>query len=96
MHWRWIFFLLLLLNGFLLFQLFISPDGLFRYLELNSRAKELRERVQRVNEENLRLSREIRKLKSENVYLQKVIRTKMHFVQENEVLYLKEGEQLSK
>lgn len=88
--------LLVIVNCFLLYQLFLSQNGLFRYLDLNSRVKELREKVQKVDEKNRELSREIRKLNSENLYLKKMIRTKMHFVQDNEVLYLKKGDSPAK
>lgn len=88
MFWRCLFLVLILINLLLLYQFFMSQKGLVTYLEIEARSKDLKQKVQRVNEENRQLSREIRKLKSEDLYLKKVIRTRMHYVEENEILYL--------
>lgn len=80
--------LLLVINLILLFRLVWSDQGVFAYLELKERYDSLRTRVEAVDAENLDLSQEIRKLKSDRAYQEKVIRERMNFVKKDELLYI--------
>ncbi|MFP4070663.1 MAG: FtsB family cell division protein [Desulfovibrionales bacterium] len=86
--WRSTACLLLLLNLFLGYQAIWSPTGYMSYLELRKSYEEVQRRLDTVDEENRVLSREIRTLRNDRDYLEKVIRTQMHLLKENEVLYL--------
>lgn len=80
--------LLLLINLFLLFRLIWSDQGVFAYLELKNRYELLQARIDNVDSESLDLSQEIRRLKSDKAYQEKVIRERMNFVKKDEVLYI--------
>ena len=77
-----------MLNLALLGRLFFSDQGIMGYLALKSENEELRLELEEINERNLVLSREIELLSSDKKYLEKVIRSKLNFVKDNEILYL--------
>ena len=58
------------------------------YTALKSENEELRLELEAVSEKNLALSREIELLNSDEKYLEKIIRSKLNFVRDNEILYL--------
>ncbi|QJB57895.1 septum formation initiator family protein [Pseudodesulfovibrio sp. zrk46] len=80
--------LLLLINLFLLFRLVWSDQGVFAYLELKNRYEILQARIDDVDGKSLDLSQEIRRLKSDKGYQEKVIRERMNFVKKDEILYI--------
>lgn len=80
--------LLLVINLFLLFRLIWSDQGVFTYLELRNRYSALEEKVNAVDAESLDLSQEIRRLKSDKMYQEKVVRERMNFVKKDEILYI--------
>ncbi|OIQ48755.1 Cell division protein FtsB [Pseudodesulfovibrio hydrargyri] len=80
--------LLVAINLFLLTRLIWSDQGVFAYLELKNRYEVLRRKIETVDARSLDLSQEIRKLKSDKAYQEKVIREKMNFVKKDELLYI--------
>ena len=80
--------LLLFINLFLLFRLIWSDQGVFSYLELRNRYAVLQEKIDAVDKQSLDLSQEIRRLKSDKAYQEKVVRERMNFVKKDEVLYI--------
>jgi cell division protein FtsB len=80
--------LLLAINLILLFRLVWSDQGVFAYLELKERYDALSRKVEAVDAESLDLSQEIRKLKSDRGYQEKVVRERMNFVKKDELLYI--------
>jgi len=80
--------LLLFINLFLLFRLVWSDQGVFTYLELKNRYEALEEKIKGVDTESLDLSQEIRRLKSDKAYQEKVVRERMNFVKKDEILYI--------
>ncbi len=80
--------LLLVINLFLLFRLIWSDQGFFAYLELKSRYETLQARINDVDAQSLDLSQEIRRLKSDKGYQEKVVRERMNFVKKDEILYI--------
>ena len=79
---------LLIINLILLFRLVWSDQGVFAYLELKERYDALRAKVEAVDAESLDLSQEIRKLKSDRAYQEKIVRERMNFVKKDELLYI--------
>ena len=79
---------LLVINLILLFRLVWSDQGVFAYLELKERYDALRAKVEAVDAESLDLSQEIRKLKSDRAYQEKIVRERMNFVKKDELLYI--------
>lgn len=80
--------LLLLINLFLLFRLIWSDQGVFAYMELKSRYEVLQAKIEAVDGESLDLSQEIRRLKSDKAYQEKIVRERMNFVKKDEILYI--------
>lgn len=88
MLWRLVFCLLVGLNLFLGVQFIWGESGLLEYFHLRDLQQELSARLDRIERENVRLSREIRLLKNDPVYQEKTVRTQMRFVRPGEILYL--------
>lgn len=80
--------LLLVINLFLMFRLIWSDQGIFAYLELKSRYEVLQSKIDNVDKESLDLSQEIRRLKSDKAYQEKIVRERMNFVRKDEILYI--------
>lgn len=80
--------LLVAINAFLLTRLIWSDQGVFAYLELKNRYDVLQKKIEAVDGRSLDLSQEIRKLKSDKGYQEKVIRERMNFVRKDELLYI--------
>jgi len=80
--------LLLIINLFLLFRLIWSDQGVFAYLELKSRYEVLQSKIDGVDGKSLDLSQEIRRLKSDSAYQEKIVRERMNFVKKDEILYI--------
>jgi cell division protein FtsB len=80
--------LLILGNIWLLYSLVFGESGVFAYLHLKSRHAELESQLASSEEKNLRLSREISWLKEDRAYLERMIRSQMNFLGQDEVLYI--------
>lgn len=91
MIWRMAVAGLLAFNCFLIFQFIWGDNGFLRYLELKRMQERLQGQAAEVRQENVRLSREIRLLKESPFYIEKVIRSEMHYVQPGEIVYFREG-----
>ena len=83
---------LLLLNVFLAWKLFGPDQGLKSYRELEQRRDALVSQLAAIEQVNLDLSREIRRLTTDLEYVSSVIRMEMHYLQPNEVLYIPQNE----
>ncbi len=89
MFWRRLVMLLLVfLNALLLFRLVWSEQGLFAYMTLKNRHDQLKAQIAEVDRTGLDLSQEIRRLKSDRAYQEQVIRERLKYVKDNEILYL--------
>jgi len=80
--------LLLVINLLLLFRLIWSDQGVFAYMELKNRYEVLQAKIDGVDVQSLDLSQEIRRLKSDKAYQEKVVRERMNFVKKDELLYI--------
>ncbi|WP_243546598.1 FtsB family cell division protein [Pseudodesulfovibrio tunisiensis] len=79
---------LVLLNLFLVVRLMWTDQGVFAYLELKNRYEVLHQRLENVDAGNMDLSLEIRRLKTDRAYQEKVIRERMNFIKKDEILYI--------
>lgn len=79
---------LVAVNVLLLARLLFSDQSIFAYSSLKERHEELTRRLQEVEEQNVELSREIKRLKSDRKYQEKVVRERLNFVREDEILYV--------
>ncbi len=82
---------IIVLNMFLVYRLLVSEQSVFAYLDLKAQYSEMGARIADLDQQSLELSREIRLLASDGPYIERMIRQEMHFVRENEVLYLLSG-----
>ena len=80
--------LLAALNLFLFCRLLWSDQGLFAYLDLKARHADIDYRVEELHKKSLELSQEIRLLKSDRPYIEKMIRQQMNFIKNDEILYV--------
>ena len=80
--------LFIALNLILAFRFFFSPQGIFSYRKLQENHLALSCRVEEMKEKNRLLSREIRLIRDNSLYLETVVRREMNYVNPGEVLYL--------
>ena len=76
------------LNVALFYRMIWSPYGLLAYHKLLQEHAQLEMQVQELDKHNLALSREIRLLRSDNSYVEKMIRQRLHYIKDNEIFYL--------
>ena len=88
MFTRFIFFILLLVNIFLVYRIIWSDSGIMTYLNVKDKYSKLYEENQKVKLENIKLSNNIRMLKGDKEYLADIIRKEMHYVKKNEIVYM--------
>lgn len=79
---------LLALNLLLAYRLLFTNQGYFAYRELTTHYEDVAGRIEELKQENVRLSREIRLLKDDREYIEKMIREQMQFVKDGEILYV--------
>ncbi len=89
MFWR-VFILLALfaVNVALFFRMVWGPQGVIAYRNLKAQHVALEARLTELDRGNLALSREIRLLQTDDKYIEKMIRRRLHYVRDNEILYL--------
>ncbi|GAB7022665.1 FtsB family cell division protein [Salidesulfovibrio brasiliensis] len=79
---------LVAVNVLLLARLLFSDQSMFAYSRLKERHEDLSRRLEEAEERNVELSREIKRLKSDRKYQEKVVRERLNFVREDEILYV--------
>lgn len=79
---------LIAVNVVLFFRLIWSEHGIIAYMNMRNRSVKLESQLRDVDARSLELSKEIRRLKTDRAYQEKVIRDRMNYVKENEVLYI--------
>ncbi len=79
---------LLALNLLLAFHLFSGEQGVFAYFELKRRTEALQEDLAPAQRRGHLLSSEIRHLKGDRTQVADVIRTRMNYLKDGEVLYI--------
>lgn len=80
--------LLLLLNAALFSRLMWGSGSIHSWYALKEKHSEVSQELCALNEKRAALSREIRLLKTDPDYVEKVIRQRLNYVRENEILYL--------
>ncbi|MBQ9453290.1 MAG: septum formation initiator family protein [Desulfovibrio sp.] len=89
MFWRSLILMIVALINIVLFTRMVwGPTGLIEYRELKRQYENIENQIASLDADNLALSREIRLLQGDERYVKKVIRQRLHFVHDNEVLYL--------
>ena len=87
--WKMVILLIALtVNAILFSRLVWGPQSLVSYRELASQHADLVGEGDRFDAVSAGLSREIRLLQSDEKYVEKMIRQRLNFVRDNEILYL--------
>jgi cell division protein FtsB len=82
---------LIVVNVVLLFRLIWSEHGIIAYMNMRNRSVTLESQLRDVDARSLDLSNEIRRLKSDRAYQERIIRERMNYIKQNEVLYIFSG-----
>ncbi len=77
-----------ILNVVLLYRIIWGDGGIFLFNELRQSHTILEQEIAAIDAENMQISKEIRLLKSDDAYTEKMIRQRLHYVRDNEILYL--------
>ena len=83
-----IFFFLTIINIFLVFKIFDGQSGVPAYKELNVKILAVQEKIEDVDLKNRQLSSEIRILKKDDKYVQRLIKRELFYVADNELMYI--------
>ncbi len=87
--WRTCFLTFLgIINIVLFYRMVWGGNGVLAFNELRKDYNALEMQIKVVDAQNLQLSRDIRLLKSDNAYVEKMVRQRLHYVRKNEILYL--------
>lgn len=86
--WRFLVFVLTVTNVVLAIALLTSERGIYSYIRMSGEHGAMLKRFSDVKAENADLSREIRLIKEDRDYQEKLIRTELHFLKRNEILYI--------
>lgn len=88
-----VLFLVFVLNVAFFFRLVWGPQSFVAYRDMKAQYAALNDEIARYDAINATLSREIRLLQSDDLYVEKIIRQRLNFVRDNEILYLFENRQ---
>ena len=83
--------LILFCNAVLLYNLVWSDKGVFAYLSLKDNQKQLKLKLDALAGRSLDLSQEIRWLKSDRAFTEKMTRAHGNYLRDNEIIYLFPG-----
>lgn len=83
----------IVLNLALIFSLIWGEQGIISYKRLYGKCQTLEEKITVLENQNVFLSKEIRLLQSDEKYIEKVIRNRLHFIRDNEIRYIFPEEQ---
>lgn len=89
MFWRTTIILLLgIADLALLGRVIWGSPGFMEYRELKMRYANLQAKIKDLDAQNLAISRDIRLLRSDSEYVEKMIRQKLHYLRDNEMVYI--------
>lgn len=81
-------FLLCVVNIFLVFKIFDDQSGLPVYKDLKLKIESVQEKVNDIELRNRQLSSEIRVLKKNDQYVERLIKRELFYVADNELMYI--------
>ncbi len=89
MFWRTCILVFLgILNVVLFYRMIWGDGGVLAFNALRQEHTQMQQELAAVEAQNIQLSKEIRLLKTDDAYVEKMIRQRLHYVRENEILYL--------
>jgi len=81
-------FLLCIINIFLVFKIFDADSGLPVYKDLKNKIETVQEKINDVDFRNREISSEIRILKKNDQYVNRLIKRELFYVADNELMYI--------
>lgn len=81
-------FALCLINIFMVFKIFDDESGIPAYKDLRQRIEGVQAAIDDVDTRNRQLSSEIRVLKRDEKYVQRLIKRELCYVADNEIMYI--------
>lgn len=76
------------LNVALFGRMLWGPTGIMEYRALKQQHGSLKAEIARLDAENMILSRDIRLMQSDPLYVEKMVRQRLHYLRDNEIVYL--------
>ncbi len=83
-----LFFLLCCVNIFMAYKFFDSHSGLPAYKDLKVKIEAVQEKIDDIDVRNRQISSEIRTLKKDDLYVQRLIKRELFYVADNELMYI--------
>ena len=81
-------FALCLVNIFMVFKIFDEESGIPAYKDLRLKIEGVRTSIDDIDAQNRQLSSEIRVLKRDEKYVQRLIKRELCYVADNEIMYI--------
>lgn len=81
-------FILCIINIFLVFKIFDDESGLPVYKDLKLKIESVQEKINDVELRNRQISTEIRILKKNDHYVERLIKRELFYVADNELMYI--------
>jgi cell division protein FtsB len=81
-------FVLCVLNIFLVFKIFDNESGLPVYKDLKLKIESVQSKINDVDLRNRQISSEIRILKKNDLYVERLIKRELFYVADNELMYI--------
>lgn len=80
--------LLFAVNCLLCYKAVWGESGFMEYKKMRLEQRAAEEQCLKLDAENMALSREIRLLQTDAAYIEKMVRERLHYLHDNEILYL--------
>ncbi len=81
-------FVLCIVNIFIVFKIFDEDSGLPAYKDLKVKIDNVQEKINDVDSRNRQISSEIRILKKNDHYVERLIKRELFYVADNELMYI--------
>jgi cell division protein FtsB len=81
-------FLLCIINIFLVFKIFDEDSGMPVYKDLKIKIESVQEKINDIDYRNREISSEIRILKKNDQYVNRLIKRELFYVADNELMYI--------
>lgn len=82
------FFILFMVNIFLLYKIFDEKSGLPAYQELQEKIKAVQVKIDEMDMRNRQVSSEIRVLKKDDRYIERLVKRELFYLSDNELMYI--------
>jgi cell division protein FtsB len=81
-------FLLCIINIFIVFKIFDEDSGMPVYKDLKNKIESVQEKINDIDFRNRQISSEIRILKKNDQYVNRLIKRELFYVADNELMYI--------